>query len=170
MRLLQNPDGHRLSGPGFTLVEILVVVVIIAIAAAMVVPCLGTHCDVEAMSATQAMVADLEYAQNQAIATQSNVTVAFNTGAESYLLRDANNVTLQQPISKNNYQVTYPTTSGYQDVNLMTANFNGQPTLTFDHLGSPAQGGQVTLGAGGYSYQVSVAAVTGKITVAQLTP
>ena len=165
MRLQANPDVKGRCRRGFTLVELLVVVVIIAIAAAMVIPRLGSTGDVQALAAMQETVANLQYAQNETIILQSPVTVAFDVDAESYLLRDANGTTLKHPTTKWDFRVPFRTTRGTEQVDLMTATFNGQPTLTFDTLGAPVQGGSLSLGAQGYSYRLDVSPVTGKISV-----
>lgn len=165
MRLQPNPDVQGLRPHGFTLVEILAVVVIIAIAAAMVVPRLGSTGDVQALAAMQVTVANIQYAQNEAIVLQSPITVAFDVDADSYVLNDANGTPLKHPTTKWDFRVPIRATRGTNQVDLMTASFNGQPDLTFDTLGAPAQGGTITLGAEGFTYRLDVAPVTGKITV-----
>jgi type II secretory pathway pseudopilin PulG len=147
-------------------VEILATVVIIAIAATMVVPRLGSTGDVQALAAMQETVADIEYAQNQAITTQLLVTVAFNINGDSFTVQDANSgKALVHPTTKRNFVVPFKTTIGTDRVSLLTASFNGQPNLTFDTLGAPLQGGTVSLGAEGFNYKLEIFAVTGKITV-----
>jgi type II secretion system protein H len=165
MRQQANRKARLPRLRGFTLVEILAVVVIIAIAAAIVLPRLGTTGDVQAMAAMQETVANIQYAQNEAIVLQQPVTVAFDTDADSYVLRDANGTTLKHPISKWDFRVPLRTRRGTDQVDLMSATFNGQPNLTFDTLGAPVQGGSVTLGAAGFNYRLDVAPVTGKITI-----
>ncbi|HLL88548.1 MAG TPA: prepilin-type N-terminal cleavage/methylation domain-containing protein, partial [Tepidisphaeraceae bacterium] len=65
----------------FTLVEILVVVVILGIAASVVIPTLGARGDVRAQAACRALMADLMYAQNRAIASQKYAYVRFTVGS-----------------------------------------------------------------------------------------
>jgi type II secretion system protein H len=165
MRLQANPDAKGRCRRGFTLVELLVVVVIIAIAAAIVMPRVGNTGDVQAMAAMQETVANLQYAQNEAIVMQSPITVAFDANNDSYLLRDANGATLKHPTTKWDFRVPFRSTRGTEQVDLIDPNFNGQPLLTFDTLGAPVQGGCVSVNAQGYSYRLNVAPVTGKISV-----
>lgn len=161
---------NRLMAHGLTLVEILVVLVILGIAAAMVVPRLSSLGDLQVASAARAMVANVQYAQNEAIITQSPVTVAFDEAGESYELQDSGGVALQHPITKRNFVVAFADARGFERVDILSADFNGTPSVAFDPLGSPDQGGQVTLSADGNSYRVSIAPVTGKVTAAVVNP
>ncbi|HWP41142.1 MAG TPA: prepilin-type N-terminal cleavage/methylation domain-containing protein, partial [Tepidisphaeraceae bacterium] len=62
---------------GFTLVEILAVVVILGIASAIIIPQIGTRDDLVASAAARVVMADLIYAQNRAIAMQKKHFVQF---------------------------------------------------------------------------------------------
>lgn len=150
--------------PGFTLVEILVVVVILGIAAAMVVPRIGGTGDQQVAAAARTLLCDLQYAQNEAIVSQQNVTITFDTVSGSYLLSNANG-TLQHPVTKKPYQVCYSQTRGFEKVLLAGVSFSGAQTVTFDPLGAPSSGGQVFLTADGRTWRITVASVTGRITV-----
>jgi type II secretion system protein H len=165
---MDHPLRRRssLTRAGFTLIEVLVVVVIMGIAAAIIVPRLTGMGDLQAMSAARALVANMQYAQNEAIVTQSPTTVAFDIATESYELRDTNDVPLRHPVTKGAFQVRYPTSRGLEKVEVISANFGGASTVTFDSLGSPDRGGQVVVSADGHDYTVTVAPVTGKIDVA----
>ncbi len=169
---MRRPPRKRnsLMRQGLTLIEILVVLVILGIAAAMVVPRLSSMGDLQVASAARAMVANVQYAQNEAIITQTPVTVAFDAAAESYQLQDAGGVVMQHPITKRNFVVAFADARGFERVDILSANFNGSAKVAFDPLGSSDQGGQVILSADGQSYRVSIAPVTGKVTAAVVVP
>ncbi len=159
-------NAHR---PGFTLVEILVVVVILGIAAAMVVPHMSALGDMQASSAARVVLTDLQYAQNESVVTQRPVTVTFDTDAHGYALSNADGA-LEHPLTKAAFQRLFPQMADFGQVRLTTADFGGASQVTFDTLGSPNRGGSVTVVANGYSYRVSLAPVTGRVTVESLNP
>src|SRR4051812_47762470 len=63
---------------GFTLAEILAVVVILGIASAIIIPQIGTRDDMRVKAAARTLIADLIYAQNLAISTGQTVYVRFD--------------------------------------------------------------------------------------------
>ena len=144
------------------------VVIIIGIAAAIVVPRVSSMGDLQVASAARTLVADLQYAQNEAIVTQRDITVAFSPAASTYLVRDDAGVTLSHPLTKQDYVMNFPATDGVKKVRILSADFGGNALVSFNSLGAPSNGGQVTLSADGISYQITVAAVTGKISAQPL--
>jgi prepilin-type N-terminal cleavage/methylation domain-containing protein len=128
----------------FTLVEILVVITILGIAAAVIVPELGTRGDLKAASAARLIMADLIYAQNRAIATQTRHYVTFTSASAPQSYRLVTSVTpltnIQHPISKaSEYLVTFGPggTAGLTDISLGTVSIEGKTTIVFDELGVP---------------------------------
>ena len=65
--MTKSDANQRLAPTGFTLVELLVVVLILAILAAVVIPQAAGIGGTQAQSAARLVLADLEYAQNNAI-------------------------------------------------------------------------------------------------------
>src|SRR5205823_6404761 len=95
-----EPQGRR---RGFTLVEILVVVIILGIAGAIIVPSIGSRDDLKAAAAARVIMADLIYTQNLAIINQGNRFVAFDTAAQTYSVTDSAGVVVQHPVNHVNY-------------------------------------------------------------------
>ena len=154
---------------GFTLVEVMLVVVILAIFAAAAIPYFAGTSSFQAMSAARRIASDLEYAQNLALTTQEAVTATFASATETYALSNAS-VTLIHPITKADFSVDFASEDGFNQLDIASANFNGTEAVTFDALGSPDNSGRITLVAGAHTYWVDVAPATGKITVTSAGP
>ena len=168
---------HGTSGPvsltrpgrsiaAFTLAEMLVVIVILAILAAVVLPKMVGTGDIQARSAARVMMADLEYAQSVAITSQTPITVTFSTAGNSYAVSNASGH-LIHPITKKTYVVELGEVKGMESVSIASASFGvgGSPSMTFDALGAPDNSGTVTIAAGAHTYYVNVAPVVGRVTV-----
>lgn len=177
---------ERRTRRGFTLAEILVVVVILGIASALIVPQMGTRDDLKVAAAARLVMADLIYAQNRAITMQTMHYVRFDVTAtpRAYTLVTAlppvtSGDYVTHPINKTRYTVTLGAggTPGLQDVTLISANFDSKTTIAFDALGTPyacdATGatavpltdGRITLTSGSISMTITVQAYTGEISV-----
>ena len=161
---MRRDPGKNRPTAAFTLIEILVVLVILAIAAAIVVPSLNSS-DLQATSAARMIAADLQYAQNVAITTQGPVTVTFDPAGNSYWLSNASGA-LIHPMNKSAYSVDFDSQSGFGQIGIVSASFGGISSVTFDELGAPDSAGSVTVQAGASGYVISVAAVVGRVTVA----
>jgi prepilin-type N-terminal cleavage/methylation domain-containing protein len=158
---------------GFTLIELVVVVVILAIAAAMAVPMFSGAAGFQTQSAANMIAADLEYAKSMAISRQQQYGIVFDPDAGTYQVVDQNNTVIQHPIKAGfQYVVNFRSDSRLNSVNLATANFDGTNTIKFDYLGSPYNGngtslnsGTITLQGGGSTMTIIVEPVTGYIRI-----
>src|SRR3954469_25309398 len=86
MLKLNHTFSHSRIRRGFTLIEILSVVVILGIASAIIIPHMGTRDDLKNTAAARIVVSDLIYAQNLAISTGTPVWVRFDTATSTYSL------------------------------------------------------------------------------------
>lgn len=154
------------------MIEILVVVVIIAIAAMMAIPMMTSAGSMQIRSAADMISADLEYAKSMAISRQKVYSVVFNKTNESYQIEDANGV-IDHPVKKGfKYVVNFGTDSRVSKVDIVDVDFDSTSEVKFDYLGSPYNGSSNPLNSGVISVQadertatINVEPVTGFISV-----
>ena len=166
----------RNNSKGFTLVEIIIVVVILGIAAVLAVPTLSNAADIQVRSAANRIAADLDYAKNLAITHQRTYSIVFNPSGEAYEIQDESGSPVSNPLTGNDFVVDFSTDNRLNRVDLVSADFDSDSsnTMTFDYLGSPYSGtdttaplnsGTITLGAAGFTLYVKVEPVTGYVMV-----
>lgn len=148
-------------------------VTILGIVSAAVIPSILTAGEMGVQAAARIIVADLLYAQNEAIAQQASHKVVFDMANNSYQLQDENGNTLTADWlsgSANNYVVDFNDDQRFQGVTITEVDFGlATPSeIAFDSLGSPATGGSVTIQFDRQSFRIDIAEFTGRITVAQL--
>jgi len=161
------PVGRQVA---FTLLEVLIVVVLIAIAAMLIVPMAGSAAGMQVRSAANVIAADLEYAKSTAISRGQKLSVVFDEAGESYQIEDENGNVIQHPVRKGFDYVVDFETIGLDKVDIVDADFDSTNEVKFDYLGSPYNGndnalnsGAVSLQAGNTTATVNVEAVTGFI-------
>jgi len=156
----------RRARGGFTIIEILIVVVILAIAAMTAIPMLSSAGSIQVRSVANMIAADLEYAKSLAITKGQKFSVVFDTSADSYEIVDESGTTILHPVKKDYYVIDLQD-EGLDKADITGAVFGGtDPSrVEFDYLGSPDDGGTVTVQGGKTTLTISVEAVTGYITV-----
>lgn len=150
----------------FTMVEILIVVVIIAIAAVMVIPMMTSAAGMQIRSAANMIAADLEYAKSIAITRGQNFSVVFDKTADSYRIENQDGDIIAHPVKKGfDYVVDFPSDRRLDKVDIADVDFNSTGQVTFDCLGSPDNGGDITLQAAEMTMRIAVEPVTGFISI-----
>jgi prepilin-type N-terminal cleavage/methylation domain-containing protein len=177
--------AHAARRSGFTLIEILSVVVILGIMSAIIVPQLGGRSDLDAAAAARIVMADLLYAQNKAISTEGWIYVTFSTTNQNYTLYTGTSTApsatpLQHPVNLNNYTMTFGGTGSNNigNTTLTSANFgSNSQTIVFDESGTPyyyvsggnptalSGTGTIVVTSGANSLTVSIQQDTGDISV-----
>jgi len=155
------------SSSGFTLAEILIVVLIIAIAAMMAVPMISSASSMQIQSAANMIAADLEYAKSMAITRQKTYTVVFDKSNERYQIEDPDGI-IAHPVKRGfPYIVDFRGDSRLGKVDISNVDFGGSSRVGFNLLGSPDKGGFIELcpQGGGAPTRITVEPVTGYISI-----
>ncbi len=169
-----NLDINRKSGlhcrkSGFTLIEIIIVVVILSIAAMAAIPMMSSASSVQIRSAANLIAADLEYAKSMAISRGQNYYVRFSEGTNSYQIEDQNHIVIQHPVKKGfPYVMSFSNEKRLGKVDITNVTFTPDVldnVVRFDCLGSPDNGGTITISADGTTATITVEPVTGYISI-----
>ena len=178
MQNMRQYENKRVRN-GFTLVELIIVVVILSIAAMIAVPMVSSAADMQVRSAANQIAAHLDYAKSMAITHQQSYSVVFDVPNKSYQVQDEGGNPIEHPVNPGLFVVNL-SNSGLDKVDITDASFDDDPdkAITFDYLGSPCSGkntdfplldsGQIILQANDFSITVGVEPVTGYVTMSGL--
>ena len=155
--------------------QLIEVMALLAIIAAIVIINATATDDVKAKAAARVILLDLQYAQSEANRRQDAITVTFYPDEEKYTLSDSTGQILVNPKTKENYEIILPQDIGDSELDLLTVDFGGgAAAVTFTSLGEPVQGGStqpissnstIVVRHGDYTYTVKIVPVTGKVSV-----
>jgi len=127
-----NPSSAR---PGFTLIELVLVTVIVAVLAAIAIPRFAQATARQQLDqAADRVVADLEQARLRARAASKGVTLTFKAEDNSYAFDDVGGVAEVVQLDEAPYRVT-----------IDRASFDGKASIYFNGYGIPVSGGKVVL-------------------------
>lgn len=171
---------------GYTLVEVLVVVTVLGLAAALIAPSMGSTGVLRIQAAARQLVADITFAQSDALAYQSRRAIVFLPAENRYVVCEVNGPIVDpetdaifnpsRPAEKFDVTIDAEKMGGAQ---ITLADFDGDNVLVFDELGGPVQapdsetpssGGFVQITGSGFVYRVEVEPYTGRVTVTNVTP
>lgn len=106
-----------------------------------------------ARAAADRVASDLELARERARAASVTYTVSFNPTLDRYKLGSgSDDGSIRLDVAP-------------YDCDLLSASFNGSPTVQFNAFGVPDQAGTIQVSGGGVSYTITVAAGTGEVSV-----
>ena len=148
------PQGERVWVRGMTLIEVIMVMVIIAILAAVVIPRAGFDISPKASveGAAYMIASDIRYVQECAMANRASKSVAFVSGGSTYT-----------------FPATVPSTSNLDPSGRLPSGvtIGTTVTITFNSLGEPIPGGggSVTVSGSGQTRTISVVNYTGKVSI-----
>ncbi len=173
-----------LKQSGFTLVELLIVVIILGIMATISLPMLSNSSSFQLQAAVRELDSMIQYCQNLSITKQSIYQIIIDTDNNTLQVCDEDGNLIDDPgktmpsdaTDPDKYKLKRVYGSGeYSRVSLASASFNGTTTLWFNKLGIPHSGdidsntplssGSVVFNAGNNSMQLNVEPVSGNITI-----
>ncbi len=136
---------------GYTILELIIVIVIAGIMAAVAIPKIGNVSNVDVYTAARLIKSDIRYTQQRAMSKFRTTTIAFTGGTDSYTI----STVLDGTISSKKL----PSSSG--------ATFDANYAFSFASDGDPAatNGWSVLISSGGETGQIDVSDTTGRATV-----
>ncbi|MEX2216900.1 MAG: prepilin-type N-terminal cleavage/methylation domain-containing protein [Phycisphaeraceae bacterium] len=144
-------DNLKRRTLGFTFVEIMIVVLILAISAALAVPRIGDAAPTKLISAARLVVADLTFAQVESISHSDNLrVVVFDTTLNQYHIAGASDTTVP---------ITHPTTRQAYTVKFGSGSSGSLSGVTFGGLGV-GDDKQLKFGPYGQIDQTAAATIT----------
>ena len=157
---------------GYTLIEVLVTVTIMGLAAAIVVPNMLQGGTLGVQAGARMIIADTLYAQNEAMAQNDARRVLFDPAGNNYTVQHHDGtawVADRNPVlggsSTNNYIIDFDTDNRFQGVEIVSADFGGEQWIEFDDLGNPSSGGTVRIAFNEHRYDIRIAPFSGRLTV-----
>ncbi len=173
------------TNSGFTLAELLMVVVILAICATVLLPLMSSNTYFQLQAATRDLDSIIQYTQNLAITGQHQYKIVFDSAANEFTVSDESDNLVDDPgktapsgtTQPDKYKLkrTYSQDQQYSRVSISDVSFDGTETIWFNKLGIPHSGdmasnsplisGEITLTSGKYSMKLTIEPVTGKIKI-----
>jgi len=161
------------------MVELLLVVVILAIAAVMVMPAVGANDQTRVAAAARLLMADLGFAQTESIAHSDDPCgLKFDTDTDSYSVVtstasgtfDCDAIAIMtNPADRQPYTTTYGTGRGSEltGVSITGVSLDGDDCIVFGRYGGTDQttAATITLQAGTATLTVSIDPINGEATI-----
>lgn len=142
---------------GFSLIELIVVMAVIGVVAAMVVPRWGgSLARSRVNAAANRIAADIRLARAHARASSAETTVEFDSGKGFYIIP-----AIPDPRTKSGVMTVDLSADPYR-VTIVSANFGGDASARYNAFGYIQKEGKVEVSAGSYSCTVTLRGASGE--------
>ena len=138
---------EKLGACGFTLIEMLLVLVIMGVIMAITIPLMADTDGDLAMGGAQMVLRDLEFARSEAIRSQASVTVSFSKANHTYTLSNGTG-NLTSPFTNTVYPASPADEVGDPRITVHDVALDGSDSVTFSSLGEPLDSSDGTPMAG----------------------
>lgn len=166
----------KILGRGFTLIELVMVIVIVGILAGLVIPRFESFYAIKLEGAVKKVVSDIRYVQQLAVARHDDYAISFNATNETYRgFRVLDNSAIQDPFTRQSLDpwVNFITNPQYKGIDISSVNFGGTQTLRFNWQGIPqnasgtdlSSDGSLQLQSQGASRNIYVTPNTGRVRI-----
>ncbi len=178
----------------YTLIELIMVMAVLALAAALLVPHMIGRDSLTVQAAVRLVIADLSFAQSDALANQEFRRIHFYADGRGYCMYRVTGADFNNPFdpaaadyildplgAMREYIVDFSTNDRFEGISIGAADIDGVllapngADVSYDALGGtvmdvgiPGIGGQITVASPTRSYQIDIAPFTGKLTVTKL--
>lgn len=147
---MPDPKDHNPTRPrAYTLLELLMVIVILGISAALVIPQTSQAQVLRIQAAVRTLVSDITFAQTDALAYQERRAVIFDEAANTYTVAEVvvsgggevSFIPLFKSGGEDGQYIVDFDVNGFDGARLRMPDFEGDSVLIFDELGAPVADG-----------------------------
>ena len=154
------PAPDRTRSAGFTLIELVIVVMILGIMAAVAMPRFADSLSQHRVDAAAKRIeADLELARRRARISSAAQSVQFDAGAQSYVLPGVPHV--DHPDRDYQVELARPP----YEASIVSADLGGDSELLFDGYGAPDSAATIVIQSGKHQKTITVDPDTGEASV-----
>jgi len=164
---------RALRSRAYTLIELLIVVVILGVAASLVIPNMKSTNVLRVQAAVRTIVADIAEAQADSLAFQNGRAIVFHPSENRYSIVEVKGSSIDEALDT--IRETRLTGDDFGNFAFVSVDFNGgSESLIFDEMGGPvtaaggnsaAPNGVIKVTGSDQAFTITVEAYTGRITV-----